>query len=87
MLTQESIIITHVIQSFLQLDDKNEEINMLKMRLHDAETRCSQLDAKVRMQQSLESIKWEEFHKLANTMSELSRSMSPTKHQDVVYDE
>lgn len=65
-----------------KLDDQSEEVNDLKARLHEAESRCSQLDAKVRMQTNLESIKWEEFHKLANTMSEFSRSMSPTKHKD-----
>ena len=39
------------------------------------------------MQKNLESIKWEEFHKLANTMSEFSRSMSPRKEREVDYDE
>ena len=70
----------------MKLDDKNEEVNELKTRLHEAESRCSQSEAKVRMQKSLESIKWEEFHKLAHTMSEYSRSMSPTRHKDVDFE-
>ncbi|XP_028405117.1 uncharacterized protein LOC114527615 [Dendronephthya gigantea] len=70
-----------------KLDDKNEEVIDLKTRLHDAESRCSQLDAKVKMQKNLESIKWEEFHKLANTMSQFSRSMSPRREREVDYDD
>lgn len=69
-----------------KLDDKNEEVNELKARLHEAESTCSQLDAKVRMQRSMESIKWEEFHKLAHTMSEFSQSMNPTRHKDVDFE-
>ena len=51
----------------------------LKLRLEDSESRCSHLESKVRMQRSLESVKWEEFEKLATTMREFSRSMSPSK--------
>ncbi|XP_068706076.1 myosin-6-like isoform X2 [Montipora foliosa] len=62
-----------------ELDERYEEIERLKLRLEESESRCSHLESKVRMQRSLESIKWEEFEKLATTMREFSRSMSPSK--------
>lgn len=69
---------------YTQLDERDEEIERLKLRLEEAESRCSHLDSKVRMQRSLESIKWEEFEKLATTMREFSRSMSPSKSGSLV---
>ena len=47
----------------------------LKLRLDESESRCAQLESKVRMERSLESIKWEEFEKMADTMREFSRNM------------
>jgi len=69
---------------YLQLDERDEEIERLKLRLEESESRCSHLDSKVRMQRNLESIKWEEFEKLATTMREFSRSMSPSKSASLV---
>ena len=62
-----------------QLDEKEEELERVRLRLEEAEGRVSQLETKVRMQRNLESIKWDEFEKLANTMREFSRAASPTK--------
>ncbi|XP_074607901.1 uncharacterized protein LOC141860639 [Acropora palmata] len=67
-----------------KLDEKNEEMERIKLRLEESEARCSQMESKVRMQRSLESIKWEEFEKLATTMREFSRSMSPSKGGSLV---
>ena len=55
---------------------QNEEIQRLELRLAVSESRVSHLESKVRMQRSLESIKWEEFEKLATTMRDFSRSMN-----------
>ncbi|XP_046858893.1 myosin heavy chain, clone 203-like isoform X1 [Xenia sp. Carnegie-2017] len=70
-----------------KLDEKNDELLDLKSRLHEAESLCSQLESKVKMQKSLENIRWDEFHKMANTMSQLSKNMSPRKDQQRDYDE
>ena len=51
----------------------------MKLRLEEAEGRVSQLETKVRMQRNLESIKWDEFEKLASTMREFSRAASRSK--------
>ncbi|PFX15156.1 hypothetical protein AWC38_SpisGene20639 [Stylophora pistillata] len=67
-----------------KLDERDEEVERLKVRLEDSESRCSHMESKVRMQRSLESIKWEEFEKLATTMREFSRSMSPSKSGSLV---
>ena len=67
-----------------QLDERDEEIERLKLHLEESESRCAHLESKVRMQRSLESIKWEEFEKLATTMREFSRSMSPSKSGSLV---
>ena len=60
-----------------QLDESDETIERLKIHLEETEARCTQLESKVRMERNLESIKWEEFEKMANTMREFSRNMSP----------
>ena len=70
-----------------QLEDKEDELDGMKLRLEEAESRNAQLESKIRMQRSLESIKWEEFEKLATTMKSFSRNMSPSKHdKDMAYD-
>lgn len=84
-LKRDKLLLTDEVANLnAKLDEREEEIERLKLRLEEAESRCSHLDSKVRMQRSLESIKWEEFEKLATTMREFSRSMSPSKSGSLV---
>ncbi|XP_073251305.1 uncharacterized protein [Porites lutea] len=84
-LKRDKLLLTDEVANLnVKLDERDEEIERLKLRLEEAESRCSHLDSKVRMQRSLESIKWEEFEKLATTMREFSRSMSPSKSGSLV---
>lgn len=79
-LKRDKLLLTDEVANLnAKLDERDEEIDRLKLRLEDSESRCSHLESKVRMQRSLESVKWEEFEKLATTMREFSRSMSPSK--------
>ncbi|KXJ14080.1 hypothetical protein AC249_AIPGENE20311 [Exaiptasia diaphana] len=87
-LKRDKILLTDEVASLnAKLDDKEEEIESIKLQLEEAETRVAQLESKNRLQRNLESIKWEEFEKLATTMKAFSRNMNSGKHdKEMDYD-
>ncbi|XP_032219078.1 ELKS/Rab6-interacting/CAST family member 1 [Nematostella vectensis] len=79
-LNRDKLLLSDEVTSLrARLDEKDDELDSMRLRLEEAEARNAQLEGKVRMQRNLESIKWEEFEKLATTMKAFSRNMSPAK--------
>eukprot|EP00795_Rhopilema_esculentum_P005871 gene5871-11197_t len=84
-LRRDKMILTdHVADLQAQLSEKEEEIETAKIELHDYKERLTQLDSHMKMQRSMDSIKWEEFEKMADSLKEFSKHMSPLRHSRTV---
>ena len=64
--------------------DKEEEIESLTVDLNEYKERILQLESQMTMQKSVDSIKWEEFEKMADSLKEFSRHMSPLRQSGTV---
>ena len=56
----------------------------MKIDMNDYKDRLMHLESQMNMQKSVDSIKWEEFEKMAASLKEFSRSMSPLRQSRTV---
>ena len=60
-----------------QLDEQQDEVEKVRLDMEDLRARNAELESKIRLQKSMDSIKWEEFERMADSLKEFSRSMTP----------
>jgi len=86
-LRRDNMMLTdHVADLKTQLSEKEEEIESVMSELNDCKGQLVRLESQMKMQKSVDSIKWEEFEKMADSLKEFSRHMSPLKQSMTEYD-
>lgn len=71
----------------MQLNEKEDEIESLTIELNENKERLLRFESQLKIQKNVDSIKWEEFEKMADSLREFSRHMSPLrKSMTVDYD-
>jgi len=55
-------------------------VKILQTKLSDVRIAYTDLDSQFRTQNNLDSIKWDEFERMADQMKQFTRSMSPVRH-------
>ena len=66
-----------------QVDEKEKEILTLRAHVHSLESRLQDLEHLKLLQSTVNSQKWEEFSRLAESMKTLSRSMARSSTSEV----
>lgn len=56
----------------------------MKMQVNDYRDRLLHVESQMTMQRNVDSIKWEEFEKMADSLKEFSRHMSPLQQSRTV---
>ena len=69
---------------FVQLSEKEEELESLTIELNENKERLLRVESQLTMQKNVDSIKWEEFEKMADSLREFSRHMSPLRKSRTV---
>ena len=73
---------THKI--YFQIREKDDEIHSMAMELNECKDYVALMESKMKMQQNVDSIKWEEFEKMADSLKEFSKNMSPLRQSRTV---
>eukprot|EP00794_Sanderia_malayensis_P010067 gene10067-11095_t len=73
------ILADHVAELQNKLSEAEEDLENLRKESNHYRTQSAQLESKVRLQKSMDTIKWEEFERMADSLKEFSRNISPMK--------
>lgn len=65
---------------FIQVKEKESQTKKLQEKLSNLHVAYDELDHKYRSQFNLESVKWDEFERMADQMKQFTRSMSPIRN-------
>ncbi|XP_033727211.1 LOW QUALITY PROTEIN: filamin A-interacting protein 1-like [Pecten maximus] len=74
----KTLLVDHVSDLQHKLETKERDINSLKSQMHMMETKVQELHHLKHLETSVQTQKWEEFEKLAESMRNLSHTMSTT---------
>ncbi|XP_060081182.1 uncharacterized protein LOC132560530 isoform X2 [Ylistrum balloti] len=74
----KTLLVDHVSDLQRKLEMKDREINILKSQMHTLDTKVNELNHLKKLESTVQSQKWEEFEKLAESMRNLSHTMSTT---------
>ncbi|XP_021377507.1 ELKS/Rab6-interacting/CAST family member 1-like isoform X2 [Mizuhopecten yessoensis] len=74
----KTLLVDHVSDLQRKLETKDRDINTLRSQMHLMESKVQELQHLKQMESSVHTQKWEEFEKLAESMRNLSHTMSTT---------
>lgn len=74
----KTLLVDHVSDLQRKMETKEREISTMKAQMHTMETKLHELQHLKHLESTVQSQKWEEFEKLAESMRNLSHTMSTT---------
>lgn len=73
-----------IIKLYFQVRERDEEVQAMTVELNEYKDYVTLMESRMKMQHNVDSIKWEEFEKMADSLKEFSKNMSPLRQSRTV---
>lgn len=79
-LKRDNVLLTdHVNELRSKLESKTEDLDKFQLKYRNLESQLASLRSKLRLQSSLDTIRWDELENIADQMKQFSRTISPIR--------
>ncbi|XP_047139761.2 cingulin isoform X1 [Hydra vulgaris] len=79
-LKRDNVLLTdHVNELRSKLESKTEDLDKFQLKYRNLESQLASLRSKLRLQSSLDNIRWDELENIADQMKQFSRTISPIR--------